>query len=279
MHAFQVLKQSMLCAGWLAVFLHGGTSFAEDSASARLKPDSVVASIVFDAESKNYDAKVGETNATFKFDLTNTWSGEVTVDRVKTSCGCTVASLPADPWHIPAGGHGEVKATINLEGKFPGLITKTITFFLSTNGSYVGTRTVTINVKIPPPPGPPALSAADREAAMAKAKADPKQIFKDPKCAECHVNQGLNLLGARLYVADCGICHDSPNRASFVPDLHALKVQTSFAYWKSIINNGKPNSLMPGFSIAQGGPLDNDQVHSLIEYLGLAFPSQSAEAH
>lgn len=278
MHAFQTLKQSLLRGGWLSVFLAGGITMAQEVATAPPKPDPVAASIIFDAESKHYDAKIGETNAAFKFSLTNTWSGEITVDRVKTSCGCTVASLPADPWHVTAGGHGEVNATVNLEGKFPGLITKTITFFLSTNGSYLGTRMVTVNVKIPPPPGPPSLSAADRQAAMAKAKADPKQIFKDPKCAECHVKQGLNLLGARLYVADCGICHDSPNRASFVPDLHALKVQTSFAYWKSIINNGKPDSLMPGFAITQGGPLDDDQVHSLIEYMGRSFPSQSAEA-
>jgi mono/diheme cytochrome c family protein len=166
-----------------------------------------------------------------------------------------------------------VSATVNLAGKLPGLITKTLTFYLSTNGAFVGTLVATVKVNIPKPPGPATLSATDRKAAMEKAKADPREIFKDPKCAECHVNQGLHLVGARLYEADCGICHDSPNRASFVPDLHALKVPTDFTYWKAIIADGKPNTMMPAFADTKGGPLNDEQIHSVAEYLNRNIPS------
>lgn len=235
--------------------------------------ESVLTHLVFDADTKQYDAQLTDRIAPFKFYVTNTWNNVITIDRVQTSCGCTVASLPANPWHIPPGGHGEVDATVNLIGKGTGLLQKTITFFVSVNGAFMGTRVATVKVNIPAPPPPRALSPVERMAAMDQAKADPREIFKNPRCAQCHVDQGRNVSAAKLYTADCGICHDSPNRASWVPDLHQLKVATSFSYWKQIIAHGKPHTLMPGFAASEGGPLNDEQVHSLAEYLNRSIIS------
>jgi mono/diheme cytochrome c family protein len=200
------------------------------------------------------------------------------VDRVETSCGCTVANLPANPWHIAPGGHGPVDVTMDLVGKPTGMVAKTITFYLSANGVTVGNRVITVKALIPPEPkivvAP--LSAAERAAAMAKAKADPQRIFTDAKCAECHVNRGVHATEQALYVADCGICHDSPNRASSVPDLHKIKAPPGAEYWKRIIYNGKPNTMMPAFSTRHGGPLTNEQVGSLVSYLSRAFAPEAA---
>src|SRR5580692_7357760 len=66
----------------------------------------VLARLVFDADTKQYNATLADAAADFKFNLTNTWTNEITIDRVQTSCGCTVASLPSNPWHLAAGGHG-----------------------------------------------------------------------------------------------------------------------------------------------------------------------------
>jgi len=217
--------------------------------------------LVFDAETKQYDAKPGEMIAPFTFNLTNVWTNEITILQVHASCGCTTAKLPATPWHIPPGGSGSVGAQINLAGKM-GLLVKTLTFFTS-----VGNRIVTLKVNIPPAgTGLAAMSAADRKAAMAKAATDPQAIFKGD-CAKCHVDKGAGTFGQDLFAADCGICHESPRRDSAVPDLHALKQPTNLEYWKATITFGKPHTMMPAFARARGGPLSNEQITSLAAYL------------
>jgi mono/diheme cytochrome c family protein len=217
--------------------------------------------IVFDAQTKQYDASPGEAVAPFVFNLTNVWTNEIIITGVKASCGCTTADLPPVPWHIPPGGGGQVHAQINLAGKM-GLVTKTLTFSTST-----GKCIAYLKVNIPVPPSTAGtLSAADRGAAMMRAKGDPRAIFGGD-CARCHVEKGRDAFGEALYAADCGICHESSHRESVVPDLHALKQATDFDYWKTVITLGKPHTMMPGFAVSQGGPLSDAQVTSLATYL------------
>jgi mono/diheme cytochrome c family protein len=220
-----------------------------------------VPTLVFDAETKQYDASPGEQVAPFTFNLTNVWTNEIIVERVNASCHCTIVSLPAEPWHIPPKGSGEVKAKVNLAGKM-GLIIKTLTFYTS-----VGIRVVNLRVNIPPPPSVAGnMSEAERSAARLKATADAQAIFKGD-CAQCHADKGRNAFGQDLYAADCGICHESSHRDSKVPDLHALKQATDFDYWKTLITLGKPHTMMPAFAAAQGGPLTEPQIISLATYL------------
>jgi mono/diheme cytochrome c family protein len=195
------------------------------------KPD--FPTLVFDSESKQYDAKPGERVATFVFNLTNVWTNEIRIDQVHPSCGCTTAKLPATPWHIPPGGGGQVQAEVNLIGKPPGLATKSLTFYTS-----VGNRIVLLKVFIPKQETAlAALSPGDRKAAMAKAMADSQAIFRGD-CAKCHVDKGAKAFGQDLYAADCGICHESSHRDTAVPDLHALKHPTDLAYWTAMITFG-----------------------------------------
>ena len=86
------------------------------------------------------------------------------------------------------------------------------------------------------------------------AQADPRAIFKGD-CAKCHVDKAKGLLGKQLYVESCGICHEAKPRATMVPDLHALNHPTDYVFWKQIISEGKPHTMMPGFSVHNGGPL------------------------
>lgn len=217
--------------------------------------------LVFDAETKQYDPKPGEATAPFTFNLTNVCTNEITITQVHASCGCTTAKLPATPWHIPPGGSGSVGARVDLAGKM-GLVIKTLTFFTS-----VGNRIVTLKVNIPPAgTGLAGMSAADRKAAMARAAADPQAVFKGD-CAKCHVDKGAKTFGQDLFAADCGICHESSHRDSAVPDLHALKQPTNLEYWKAMITFGKPHTMMPAFALAGGGPLSDGQITSLAAYL------------
>ncbi|HEV7926456.1 MAG TPA: c-type cytochrome [Verrucomicrobiae bacterium] len=227
-----------------------------------------VAALAFDAESKEYDASPGERVAPFTFNVTNIWTNDVLVERVHGSCGCTTATMPADPWRIPPKGGGPVQVRVNLAGKM-GLGTKTLTFYykLLPDMATVNVRVVNLVVNVPPPPSAlGTMSEADRKAAMIKAVADAQAIFKGD-CARCHVDKGRDAMGQELYAADCGICHESSHRERIVPDLHALKQETDFDYWKMIITMGKPHTMMPAFATAQGGPLTEAQIVSLATYL------------
>ena len=62
--------------------------------------------LAFDALAKELTPKSGEMNALFTFSLTNVSSGEVVINNVRTSCGCTVAKVPSKPWLLTPGTNG-----------------------------------------------------------------------------------------------------------------------------------------------------------------------------
>ena len=225
--------------------------------------------LVFDAETKEYRASAEESNAVFTFYATNLWTNTIVIEGVYGSCHCTSATMPAEPWILAAGASGAITARVDLQYVEEGSVFKTLTLYTS-----VGVRELTLEVSVAPallPAGAP-QTEAERKAALAKAKEDARAIFKGD-CATCHVDKGRGLPGRELYDAVCGICHDSPRRASFVPDLRALKHPADLDYWKKIISQGKPQTTMPGFAGAEGGPLTEMQVSSLAAYLNKAFPA------
>ncbi|MEI9961295.1 MAG: c-type cytochrome [Limisphaerales bacterium] len=116
------------------------------------------------------------------------------------------------------------------------------------------------------------MTDADRAHAVEMAKVDRQAVFKGD-CASCHVKPGNGKYGKALYDAVCGICHETEHRATFVPDLHALKIPTNAEFWRTWIANGRPGSLMPAFSTTQGGPLNDMQIASIAAYLNQAIPS------
>jgi mono/diheme cytochrome c family protein len=192
----------------------------------------------------------------------------VTILSVHPSCGCTTAELPPVPWTISPGTNAQIKVSVNLAGK-NGMIFKTVN--VSTDR---GSKTLTLKINILPAPVP-IMTDADRIRAQAIAKVDRQAVFKND-CAECHAKPGEGKYGKLLFDAVCGICHESQNRASMVPDIHALKVPTNQDFWRTWITHGKPGSLMPAFSTAEGGPLNDLQIASLAAYLDSAIPSKVA---
>jgi mono/diheme cytochrome c family protein len=215
----------------------------------------------WDAKLKEYQAKATDVEAKFTFTLTNTSTAEVVVKNVRTSCGCTVAELPSKPWHIPAGGAGDIGVTVNLRGRV-GTITKSV-FVDSSEGMHP----LSVRVHIPGGKNRRSMSSlTDRQRNQLIALRDPQAIFRN-KCASCHATPAKDKHGEELYTLVCGVCHDSHNRASMVPDLRALKHPTDEGYWRHWITHGKKGSLMPGFTKKEGGPLDDDQIESLVAYL------------
>jgi cytochrome c553 len=216
--------------------------------------------LTVDQDTKVYNAKAGEESAPFLFLLTNETTSAVTITEARTSCGCTVASLPSQPWILSPGTNGEIKVTVDLRNK-RGSITKLVYVY----GDFV-TKTLTVTANIPE------NAMGNRDKNMRVAMADRQAVFKGD-CASCHVTPTIGKQGQPLFAAACGICHDSEHRAAMVPDLHHLNHATDREFWKTWIASGKPGTLMPAFSKAQGGPLDDSQIDSLADYLAASLPS------
>jgi mono/diheme cytochrome c family protein len=230
----------------------------------------------WDADRKESTPTAGEQYANFTFWFTNTSKKEVVIHSVRTSCGCTLARLPATPWPVPPGTNGPIEVSLDLRGKM-GVITKSITV-----DSTDGYKSLIIQATLPagglpadvPAPHTPPMAEADRLANMQKALADRQVVFKDAACAKCHADPARNVAdGHALYRGVCATCHDSPLRATAVPDLRALKNPTDLDYWKHWITHGKPGSMMPSFaqSAGEGGPLTDTQVAALAAYCQSAF--------
>jgi mono/diheme cytochrome c family protein len=238
--------------------------------------------LAYDFESKEYNAKVGDTNAHFTFWLTNVSKEVVAINSVRTSCGCTVAQLPETPWKLAPGTNGPIEVSVNLLGK-SGTIVKSVTV-----DSTAGGKSLLVKVNIPTPANTVAAANAapnsgdvDRIKNMQSALSDRQVVFKNKDCAKCHADpaldkNGLAVLGQPLYKGVCANCHDSPQRASMVPDLKDVRRPThprSHEDWRKWIASGRVGSMMPAFSKLEGGPLTDQQINSLVDYLSSTIPN------
>lgn len=225
----------------------------------------------FDADQKAVTVTNGTMQAHFSFNLTNISSGDVIINFVQTSCGCTVAKLPSTPWKLAPHEGGEISATMQLLGTPPGgTKIKTLTV-----NSDKGTKALYVKATILPEAAN--MTGMDRTNAQKIAMADRQAVFKGD-CARCHVAPakdaaGHEKIGYPLYAAVCGVCHEAEHRASFVPDLHRIPEPTNPEFWKNWIMHGKPGTLMPAFAQAEGGILSDEQINSLVLYLTATIPS------
>jgi len=60
-----------------------------------------------------------------------------------------------------------------------------------------------------------------------------------------------------------------------VPDLRALNHPTDAAYWRQWIAHGREGSMMPAFAESEGGPLNEQQINALVDFMVKAFPSRA----
>jgi cytochrome c553 len=228
-------------------------------------PDGILA---WDELMKKTDATNGQDFARFTFSFTNVTAGNVTILSVHPGCGCTTADLPPVPWMLPAGMNGQINLSVNLAGKtdVAGVVPKYVDVVTDKGSKRLN---LVINVL---PPVIPTLTDAERARGVEMAKADRQAVFKTD-CAACHARPTTGKYGKALYDAACAICHEGEHRATMVPDLHNLKVPTNDEFWRTWIAHGKAGSLMPAFSTAEGGPLNDMQIATVAAYLNMEIPS------
>ena len=224
--------------------------------------------LTWDAVAKAHNAKPGEQDIGFEFHFQNKTGGEVRIKRADSSCGCTVARLPNLPWIITAGQKGGIPVTMDIRGK-SGVITKTITIVTDKGIIPLKARVAIGNTS-------KTLTKRSKEerAANLRAAAQNRQAIFAGKCVECHVIPIIGKRGKQLYSTACGICHESKNRAPFVTDLRPLAKGKDSQYWQQWIAESKPNTLMPAFAKKHGGPLDDNQIRTLVIYLTRIFPRE-----
>jgi mono/diheme cytochrome c family protein len=274
------LRRIFVC-GVAGIVLAGGRLLAADSnptnavaaTPAVYVPDTTHAAepmaantLAWDSASKETNVIAGTANAYFVFSFTNVSTGIVAILDVHASCACTTAQLPPLPWIVPPGTNGQFGVTVNLAGR-NGTLFKPVNI-----KTDKGSQSLMLKITILPAVIP-TQSEADRARALEMAKADRQTVFRSD-CAACHVKPGEGKYGKLLYDAVCAICHESKTRASMVPDLHNIKTPTNVDFWQTWTAHGKAGSLMPAFSIADGGPLSDMQIASLVQYLAATFPSQ-----
>jgi len=232
----------------------------------------------WDAETKEQSTTPGQAEAKYTFWLTNVSPSEVLINSVRTSCGCTVAKLPSQPWHIASGSNGPIEVTVNLAGK-SGMISKGVTVDTSAG---IKQLTVRCNIPVTAPGALPVqqsgiMGDADRLKNMQLALADRQVVFKNQECAKCHAEPAKNKTDGRiLYAGVCATCHNSHHRAAQVPDLRLLKHPTDADYWRQWIAHGRPGSMMPAYAESEGGPLNDQQISALVDFMMKAFPSHAA---
>jgi mono/diheme cytochrome c family protein len=235
--------------------------------AADLSVGRINGNLAFDTLSKNYSAAVGEMTAEFDFSVTNNAATNITINSVRASCGCTTPKLPPLPWTLAPGKNGSFHVTVDLHGK-AGTFQKSV--FMDTTD---GTKTVFVNVTMPTAVAAPGMDARARN--MQAALADRQVIFKND-CATCH-KPSPDLMGEKLFVSTCGICHEAEHRATSVPDLHASKAPPTEAYWEAWIRYGKVGTMMPAFSTENDGPLSDGQINSLVSFLSKDFPNRKVK--
>jgi mono/diheme cytochrome c family protein len=150
-----------------------------------------------------------------------------------------------------------------------------------------GIKQLTVRVNIPMPGSSPqtpgqlsgTMGDTERLKNMQLALADRQVVFKNQDCAKCHADPVKGQTeGRMIYASVCATCHNSHLRAAMVPDLRALPHPTTAEHWRTWISYGRAGSMMPAFAESEGGPLNAQQINSLVDFMVKAFPSRPAAA-
>jgi len=197
-----------------------------------------------------------------RFQFKNSGNRPLTIGKLMTSCGCTIAKISKRIYK--PGETGVINVRMNTSGK-SGFIQKEIRVISNAENEPEHQLVVQCNVIQHP-------SVKTMTDDMNNGKI---LIFKG-KCRSCHVNPGKGKMGSALYEASCRMCHGAVNGHD---DEYHPGIKLNTRYLESIskkklfkmISKGTSNNtnrqMMPGFLKQNGGPLSVNQVHSLVKYL------------
>ena len=250
-YAIPVLLFAVLTAGYALMpsLYHGSVQAAKVIPVDTTKHN---AQIKIEEESYDFHDIEQGTKAEHIFVIGNSGTDTLVITGTHPSCGCTAAVI--DNPRIAPGTTSHLKVTFDANNKPEGPIIKTVS--ISSNSKESSDKIVRIQGRV------------------VKSKLAHKTMMHldglfQGDCAKCHVDKGKGELGARLYEADCAVCHGMKADGKPGPELasEAMMKHTP-KQWKSIIEYGIPNSAMPAFHTKNKGPLGDEEIASLVEYMG-----------
>lgn len=207
-----------------------------------------------DIKEDNYDFHDIEqgTKAEHDFLIDNTGSDTLVILGTHPSCGCTAAMM--DQSRIAPHSQSRLHVTFDANGKPEGPIVKSVT--ITSNSKEKSDAMVRIQGRVV------------KSKLAHKTTMHLDGMFQGD-CAKCHVDKGKGELGARLYEADCAVCHGTKADGKPGPELaSAAMMKHTPKQLKTIIENGVNNTGMPGFHTKNKGPLGDEEIASLVEYIG-----------
>src|SRR5258708_4092782 len=73
--------------------------------------------LAWEADSKEFEAKQDDLAARFAFYVTNVSAEVVVITSLQRTCGCTEASMAAQPWRMAPGANEPIRGTIDRRSK------------------------------------------------------------------------------------------------------------------------------------------------------------------
>ena len=185
------------------------------------------------------------------FSLTNKSQQVINIYNAYATCGCTVPKLLKHS--LKPNETTILKITVDTTMKL-GNITKSV--FIVTND----TKNPKQEIKL-------IMNVKDPHKGLSKEKM--AKIFTSEKCTSCHVARGIGLFGRDLYNADCAMCHGPKAEGAVGPKLIGPYYDKNYyTNITKVASFGSPSHpSMPGFLSDAGGPLNKDQIDSIVKYL------------
>jgi mono/diheme cytochrome c family protein len=182
--------------------------------------------------------------------------------RASASCGCTTPKLEKSELQPDEFTNLDVEIDTSMKQDS---VTKTVT--IHTDDSHESRTDVKLSMLV-----------TDPHAGMASEGGS--KIFTDQKCAACHVTRGEGKFGRDLYNADCAMCHGPKAEGAVGPPLFGPYQKKEYAQiMQNIVEKGSAtHRSMPGFLDTSGGPLTQEQVQSVLDYLAALSNSRGVVA-
>lgn len=243
-------KSKALCTGFVFTMLFLPLAFVVGCKP--LKESKPQAKLVIDPKKISMGELEEGEEYTRKVKLTNVGSAKLKIYEAHSSCGCTVPDLKKRD--LKPEESAEMEILIDTAMK-QGDVTKTVQVSSNDPNSPIIPIRISMHVK-------------NRHKTMGEEGVS--KIFTSEKCTSCHVDKGVGLAGAELFEADCAMCHGKDAKG-LVGGALVYGDYTNEKYVehiRQVISYGsKTHRSMPGFLDKAGGPLIQEQVDSLVEYL------------
>jgi mono/diheme cytochrome c family protein len=257
-HSKKLLASALALFAVAAMLGLGTSSFNSSTVFAGFFPadtGKVVKDAQITVNEEDHDFGKIEQNSLAKtfFVIGNSGKDTLEIFSANPSCGCTVSALSKK--RIAPGDTAHLGIQFDPHNKAEGPVTKTIS--VVSNSKKDPQKVLRIHGTI-------YKSKLAHNGEMMHLDG----VFQG-NCASCHVEKGKGELGAKLYEADCAICHGSKADNKPGADITSDDMMNHDAKsWKEIISEGRANTNMPAFGLKHKGPLNEEEIASLVDYLG-----------